>query len=387
MSKTTQRRAETKITDSLRLLRVSTRDEFSTFEYEWDEMILKSQTPSPFMSWDYLDVWWSVYGEIGYDVHLYIARDDEGTLIGAVPLMVTQRGAFSGARGKFQHLAFMGGAGEMLGESLELPALPGYEEKIGRAASKIILETLRNKWEALYFYLVPEQSISTHAMLRRLKEEGVPIQQTHSLTSPYLRTDQSSWDDFLAGKSKSFRKNVRYNESSATRKFGMKRIKAGIDISITNGVKQLARLSLARWGKQAQAFHTPEFIEFHHQLAPRFARKNQLSFSLMELDGKIAGGLYDFIFNGKMWGYQAPWDADFSKASPGFLLNVWSIRDSFENGLREFDTLPGEDSGYKQGWTDNQHKLNIYEAACPENIGGALFTIARGIDRMFSKKD
>lgn len=372
--------------DDVKLVRVSTRDEFSTLEHEWDRLVLESQTPSPFMSWDYLDVWWSVYGNLGYDVHLYIARDEDCRLVGAVPLMITQRGAFPGARGKFRHLAFMGGVGEMLGESLELPALPGYEKAVGNAAARLVLGTLAGKWEAVYLYLVPDQSVSTHTMVERLNQAGIPLKKTHTLASPYLSTDGESWEDFLATKSKSFRKNVRNGESAAIRKHGMRRLRAGEDISFGNGIRQLARLSSRRWGSEAQAFHTPEFVAFHHRLAPRFAGKGQLSCSFMELDGKIAGGLYDFVFANKMWGYQAPWDARFGKASPGFLLNVWSVRDAFVNGLGEFDTLPGEASGYKQGWTDNQHSLSIYEAACPENLGGALFTIARGIDRMFSGK-
>ncbi len=370
--------------DCLRLVRVSTREEFSTLEHEWDVLINSSQTPSPFMSWDYLDVWWQVYGSLGYDVHLYIARDENGKLIGAVPLMVTQRGAFPGARGKFRHLAFMGGVGEMLGESLELPALYGYERSIGKAAAKLILGTLQGKWEVLYFYLVPKQSISTNTMLKELSNAGIAVQTTHSLASPFLNTSNSNWEEYLSKRSKSFRKNVRYGESSATRKYGMKRIQAGKDISYRNGIKQLTRLSSLRWGNDIKAFHTPEFIEFHNKLAPRFGEKNQLSFSFMELDGQIAGGLYDFVFDNKMWGYQAPWDSNFSKASPGFLLNVWSIRECFELGLREFHTLPGN-TEYKEGWTDHQHTLNMYEAACPDGLGGALFTIARGIDRLLLK--
>lgn len=369
-----------------RLLRVSTRDEFSTLEHEWDDLILNSQTPSPFMSWDYLDVWWSVYGGLGYDVHLYVARDEGGKLIGAVPLMVTQRGAFPGARGKFRHLALMGGVGEMLGESLELPARPGSERVIGKAAAELIVGTLQGKWEVIYFYLVPQQSVSTNTMIEELKEAGVAVQRTHSLASPFLKTAGETWGGFISKKSKSFRKNVRQGESGATRKFGMRRIQVGEGISYRNGIKQLARLSELRWGHKAQAFHTTEFIDFHNQLAPRFAKKNQLSFCFMELNGQIAGGLYDFVFDDKMWGYQAPWNAGFSKASPGFLLNVWSVRDCFELGLREFDTLPG-DSSYKEGWTDHQHTLNIYEAACPVGLGGALFTIARGIDRLLLKRD
>lgn len=369
----------------LRLVRVSTRAEFSTLEHEWDQLIEQMQIPSPFLTWDYLDVWWATYGNSGYDVQLFIARDENGQLIGAVPLMTTNRGAFPGARGRFRHLAFMGGVGEMLGESLELPAMRGYEKSVGEAAANLILGTLQGKWEALYFYLVPQQSVSTHTMMDRLKEAGIPIQRTYSLSSPYLETNGMSWDDYLASKSKSFRKNFRYSHNLSERRFAMKKLHVGEDISMKSAMDHLVRLATARWGAGAQAFHTPEFVTFHRKLAPRFHKKNRLMFHLIELNGEIAGAAYDFIYANKGWGYQAPWDQAFQKASPGFLLNVWSLKTSFDLGLKEFDMLPG-DTNYKGDWTDNEHTLNIYEAACPRNLGGTLYSIARGIDRLLSGK-
>ncbi len=75
----------------------------------------------------------------------------------------------------------------------------------------------------------------------------------------------------------------------------------------------------------------------------------------------------------------------FKAAGPGNLLYIWSIKATFDMGLRELDTLPGE-SGAKDEWSNDAHILNIYEAACPKSMGGTLFKIARKLDDVIKQK-
>jgi len=370
----------------IKLEQIKTREQFQKLENEWDTFLLKTQTPSPFLSWDYLDVWWDVYGDKGFDIKLYITRDAGGRLTGAIPLMITQKGAFGGARSKFRHLAFMGGVGDLAGESLELPTLRGHEISVGKAAAGLISETFKGQWDVLYLYLVPHDSRSTNAMIRDLAYAGVPVKTVSSLPSPILPIT-SSWDDYMQSLSAKTRGNVRRARNKAIKNQGMKELKVGEDVPFEQAYEELVRLADLRWGPQASsAFHTPEFIDFHWKLGPRFAEKGMLAFSLIELDGKYAGAAYDFVFDQKKWGYQIPWDPAFRSATVGNLLHALSIKNSFDQGLREIDFLPG-DSGGKNTWAKYARPLNIYEAACPRSMGGTLFSIVRGIDRMLKQKD
>lgn len=369
---------------NLKLVPITTREEFSSLTQEWCQLITQMQTPSPFLTWDYLDVWWSVYGETGYDVHLFIVRNKSGKLVGAIPLTVTQRNTFRGTIGRFRHVAFIAGIGEMIGESIELPALPGHERAVGEMAARVIAEDLKTMWHALYLHYVPEQSISTHAMIDRLNQLGVSIQKIKSLSSPYLRTDQCSWDDYLASKSKNFRKNIRQSMSYAEKHCHMKILRVGDDVSMEVAMDHLIRLEKVRWGNEIQAFGTPRFIDFHKKLAPRFYQKGMLDFFLIELNGEIAGAAYDFVYADKWWGYQAPWDKAFQKASPGLLLNIISLKSVFDRSLQEFDLLPG-DTNYKNRWTDSEHILHVYEAASPWKFAGYIYAGIRKLQKMLVK--
>lgn len=361
-----------------------TREEFACLEKEWDAFHVQTQIPSPFQSWDYLDCWWQTYGGSGYDVKMFVARDTSGQLVGAAPLMLTRKGAFPGNRGKFRHLAFMGGVGELLGESLELPALPGYERALGEATADLVATRFQGQWDAAYFYLVPETSVSANAMLTRLAHLGVAARPTSSLPSPYIAID-GTWDGHIAARPTKFARRVRYIQSYAVRHFDMKLNEVREASQVDRLIDHLVRLAGERWGGESQAFHTPGFTAFHRAYAPRAFAKNKLACALLEMKGEVAGAAYNFIYANKMWGYQVPWDVRFKAGRPGNVLHIWSAKTAFDLGLREHDTLPG-DAGYKDEWTTGSHTLNIYEAACPRTFGGTMFRLARGIDRILHHK-
>lgn len=369
------------VDSAIRFEQIVSRDDFASLKDEWDNLLLQSQTPTPFLSWDYLDVWWDVYGDKGFDVKLFIARDAWNKLIGVAPLMISRKGAFAGARSNFRHLSFMGGLGDLMGESLELPVMPSYEMTFGEAVADIILHSFHGQWDVLYLYLVPHDSRSTNAMINKLAEAGIPMKTLTSMPSPILPID-SSWEDYLKSRSKNRRKKVCRVISKANMKHGMKQLLVGRDISLADGYEELLRLSKARWdGGESKAFHTPAFIDFHRKLAPRLLENHSLFFGVIELDGQRAGAVYDIIFDNKMWGYQAPWDPAFSSAGVGNLLNIWSNKTAFDLGLREIDWLPGE-SEVKDNWSTCTRILNIYEAPCPKNFRGNIFSLARRIDRL-----
>lgn len=373
-------------TTKITLQPIQARSEFTDLEAEWDDFLLSTQTPSPFLSWDYIDVWWDVYGDKGFDVQLYIARDEAGKLIGAAPLMISQKGAFSGARSKFRHLSIIGGVGDLLGESLELPAIKGYEVALGEATAELIRAQLHGQWDVLYFYLVPHDSRSTNTMLRGLAKSGVGIKTVSSLPSPCTPISDT-WDASYKNRSKKMKENIRKLYNNPRGQYAHDRHVVGQDIEFEPAYEELVRLAEARWENDSlAAFHTPEFVDFHWKLAPRLLAKGQLMFGLLRKENEYAGAVYDFIFNDKKWTYSMPWDPAYAKSRIGVSLNLWSVADAHDRGLKEVDFLPGE-SGIKDRLAKYQRTLNTYEAACPHSMGGTLFSLARGIDRMLKHKD
>lgn len=369
----------------LTLERISTAAEFSALKNEWDAFHLKSQSPSPFLSWDYIEVWWDVYGSKGFDIKLYIARDADKKIVGAAPLMISRKGAFAGARSNFRHLSFLGGVGDLLSESLELPALPGYEIALGEATAELIQREFNGQWDVLYLNQVPHDSRSTNAMLRKLAGAGIGIKTVVSEKSPCLPVI-GNWDEVVKKRSKKTQGIINKVFTEPRDKHSHRRLTVGKHITFEKAYEELVRLAEARWGDDAlRAFHTPEFVDFHWKFAPRLLEQGKVMLGLIEINGQFAGAVYDIIFNNRKWTYQVPWDPAFSDTGVGGILNLWSVADACERGMEVIEFLPGP-SGFKDRWATDYRILNTYEAACPRSMGGTLFSLARGIDRLLKHK-
>ncbi len=369
----------------LQLEAITTRKGFARLAGEWDTFLAKTQTPSPFISWDYLDVWWDIYGGKGFTPRLYIARDPQGMLIGAAPLMISQKGSFAGARSNFRHLSLMGGLAGSAGESLELPARRGYEIALGEATADLILDSFSGQWDVLYLCLVPHDSRSTNAMIRRLSQAGVAIKTVSSTASPILPIT-ASWADHIQTRTSNEREELDRVFSDAINTHDLELLRVGKEIPLEVAYEQTIRLSsLHGENGQNRIFQTSEMVDFHWKLAPRLLERGRLFFGLVKMDGQFAGAVYDLIDNQKMWTYQTIWDPRFNGSNVELLLNTWSDMEAHDLGLCEIDHLSGQSSvrGDQARYT---RTLNIYEATRPRSMGGVLFSFACGIDRLLQKK-
>jgi CelD/BcsL family acetyltransferase involved in cellulose biosynthesis len=93
--------------------------EFALLEEEWEDLYLNSPLATPFQSWSWLYSWWEFYGE-GYELRLITMRNDEGLLIGILPLIVERR------RG-FRRLLFVGTG---VSDYLDALVRDGWEEAV-----------------------------------------------------------------------------------------------------------------------------------------------------------------------------------------------------------------------------------------------------------------
>ncbi|MFK7910209.1 MAG: GNAT family N-acetyltransferase [Akkermansiaceae bacterium] len=361
---------------------VKSRTDFSQLKDEWDQFLAKTQTPSPFLTWDYIDVWWDVYGDRGFTPKLFIARDLEQNIIGAAPLMISERGAFQGARSKFRHLSFIGSLGGAAGESLELPVRRGYEGVFGEAVANHILDELKGQWDVLYLSMVPHDSRATNMMIKKLAEAGIMIKTVSSTASPILPITKS-WDDHIAHQEIKVRERIAAAFSNGIQTADhLQLIRVGVELDLETAYEELIRLSkLSDDDAFSRVFETTDMVDFHWKLAPRLIDQGKLFFGLVKINGEYAGAVYDFLDDHKMWARQALWDPKFEQADIKLILNTWSDKVAFDHGLQEIDYLLGN-AGREVSETRYTRTLNIYEAACPKSLGGKLFKLACGIDRL-----
>jgi CelD/BcsL family acetyltransferase involved in cellulose biosynthesis len=131
-----------------------------------------------------------------------------------------------------------------------------------------------------------------------------------------------------------------------------------------------------RWDGRGRsdAFHTPELIAFHRDLAPLAFARGWLRLYVLRLNGRQAASLYGFLYGGKFYFYQSGFDPAFAKYSVGLLTMGLAIQDALKEHVVEFDLLHGNEA-YKDHWAPLQRGIRRLELF-PANTLGRISNIS-----------
>jgi CelD/BcsL family acetyltransferase involved in cellulose biosynthesis len=158
--------------------------------------------------------------------------------------------------------------------------------------------------------------------------------------SPSVRLEGGSWDDFLAGRSRNFRQQVRARERALARAGRLEFRLADDPARLDTDMSTLIGLHRGRWGARSRSFAGPREA-LHREFAAVALERGWLRLRLLELDGRPLAALYAFRFGGHEWYYQLGRDQAFDRLAVGFVLIARAIRHALEDGLREFRLLRG----------------------------------------------
>jgi CelD/BcsL family acetyltransferase involved in cellulose biosynthesis len=189
--------------------------------------------------------------------------------------------------------------------------------------------------------------------------ERAEVLQTES--SPLVRSEDG-WDAYLAGQSRNFRSQVRSRERKLARNHDLHfRLADGAD----EDLDRLFQLHARRWNGDDTAFGSAE--QFHRAFAGTAREQGWMRLWFMEIDGEPVAAWYGFRFAGVESYYQAGRDPERDRESIGFVLLAHSIRAAFEDGLREYRLLRGDERYKDRFATDAAHRQTI---AVPRTLAG-----------------
>jgi hypothetical protein len=154
---------------------------FASLRAEWDPLLARSASPSPFLSWPWLSAWVDTIGS-GADLHLVTARDaDTGELVGAAPCFVDHRRRFGVAVSSLR----MMGAGVAGGRGLDILVDPTHPMTL---ASTLWEATTRDpRWDVVDLTAIAANGALATLLFRRRADR----RDVHGLPSRVLRTDDA----------------------------------------------------------------------------------------------------------------------------------------------------------------------------------------------------
>ncbi len=350
---------------------VSDEDEFLALEPVWDELLSRSAIRTPFMTWDWVSLWWEE-GRGNFQLTIGVVRDASGTALAIAPLMIGH--PVAGARRHLRHLTFLGGIGDITSEGLDFIVPRGMEASLTPLLCQVFMR-LRSQWETTFLPMIDEASPNLPHILDALRRFGSGTQIVDRYRSHFISLP-NSWDDIEMSHGQNWRSNHRRKWKKMLSQHTGRPLQGSTHLTPSESLDVLIRLHSRRWCVSESNFLRENVLNFHRKLVQRWLPADRLSINILELDGAPGAATYCFHHDGRSWFYQAGWNADYSDLSIGKMAIAWAVQCAIQRGLREFDFLPG-DLPYKQEWSDARRSVVDIETFNRLSPRAAVFKLLR----------
>lgn len=321
---------------------------FASCRREWRE--LAERSGNLFATWEWASTWWRHFGR-DRPLHLLSCRRPDGSLAAILPLYEATARPLRVAR-------FVGhGPADQLG-----PVAPEVPHRGVATAMRRGLETSSPRWDLLLAERLPaDEDWASAARARVIRRES----------SPVVRIDGTGWEDYLAARSANLRQQVRRRERKLMREHGLRYRLSDDSKRLSSDLDTFLALHAARWGSESGAFPTTRRA-FHRDFAALSLERGWLRLWLAEIGGQAVAAWYGFCFGDAYWYYQAGRDPAWEHSSVGFVLLAHTIREAFNDRVREYRLLLG-DEPYKERFATDDAGLETSALAGTRRGRAALW--------------
>jgi CelD/BcsL family acetyltransferase involved in cellulose biosynthesis len=314
---------------------------------EWAELAKRSR--NVFGTWDWLSLWWEHYGG-NRRLRITACRGTDGELVALLPLyMYSQR--------RLRIARFLGhGPGDELGPV----CAPADRPLVARALSRLARE-----WGL--HVLVAEHLPGDEAWRRGLGGSEIGRE-----ASPALLIETSSWEDFLAAKSRNFRQQSAKLERRLRRSYRFNVRVADDPDRLERDLDLLFELHGARWRDDESEFIRVD-QSFQRAFAVRAFERGWLRLRFLELDDRAVAASYLLRFGDVDAEYQRGRDPAFAKERVGLVIVGQAIRSAIEDGQSEYRFLRGgEEYKYRYATHDQQVESIALATGCSGRVALSL---------------
>jgi CelD/BcsL family acetyltransferase involved in cellulose biosynthesis len=310
----------------------------------------------PFRRHEWLATWWRHFRRPTDQLFVPALYDLDGALVGLAPWYLSRD------RWRGRVVRFLG-SGKVCSEYLTLLSEPAAEQQVAaRLADWLTIEHAKD-WDLFDFDGIDMQDELLDQLTGRLSLAGYTVfrrrrERTWRLPLP------TTWNELLGRLSKSRRTKIRAQD----RKFfdsGRAIVRSAFDAdSLREGLDVLHRLHQARRQSLGDdgCFTFSKFEAFLRDAAERFLLHGQLRLQWLEVDGRPAAVELDLLGDDALFYYQTGMDPDLAEISPGWLLQIASLKQAITDGLASFDFLRG-DEAYKATWGAEARSLGQLRVA------------------------
>lgn len=326
---------------------------------EWNELLRNSASDNLFLTWEWLDAWWTHLS--GSDRLQVITVRDGDLLVAVAPLRAASDYLRPLARTNFL------GTGSAGSDYLDLIVRRGYEEE----GLNAIAEALARRQQSLHLDHLPPQPLAS-GLVPHLTAAGWIARESTREFCPFIPLDGHTWDSYLATRGSAHRANVRRRLRGLDKDFRVRFEPVSDYTRRRQALAQLIWFHEQRFAGKggSSAFGTSDLCRFHDDATRRMLDNGWLRLFELQLDDRCAAVMYGFFYGRRFYFYQHGFDVEFARFGVGLALMAMTIRAALAEGAVEFDMLYGREE-YKSLWTSEQRPLGQLDLY-PPDLGGRL---------------
>jgi CelD/BcsL family acetyltransferase involved in cellulose biosynthesis len=330
-----------------RALRPELTDDLDAHEDRWRELALRSG--NVFVTPEWCRCWRRMLGASGRS-QLILGRDEEGSIRAVWPVVTERVGPLRVTR--------LQGHGPSDDEG------PACEPEDRPEAATLL-------GEALDARMLPVGLLLAECVPADIGVEGRVLTEE---SSPVLPVRGRSWDEFLGGRSRNFRDQVRRRRRRLERAHAVVFRQTSAS-TLDDDFDALLRLHAARWQGASTAF-ADRLAPFHRAFAHVALERGWLRLWTLSVDEAVVAAWYGFRFGSAELFYQSGRDPRWDQENIGFVLFARTVQAAFDDGLSEYRLLRGGEM-YKDRWAEEDRPVLTVLAARGRVRNAAAATTAR----------
>lgn len=316
-------------------------------EDEWNDLVGRSMTNTPFQLHAYQKSWWANLKPKNSELLSVVVRNRDGNLIAVACFYLTGDGV----------LNFNGCVEETDYLDLIVEAQNAYD--VWALIIKTVLSDQFPQWRLIELCNIPAISPSRTILNQIAGNHGLSLVESINEVCPVIQLP-SSFEIYLQTLAGKQRREVKRKLRKA-KGAGVEFTVIGAEDNLEQAVNDFLNLL------QKSTFEKRDWLnegrrKLFHEVARSAQKSGALMLSFAEIGGKRAAGLFNFDYADRVWVYNSGLDPQaFGNLSLGVIMTGHAIAWAIENNRQEFDFLRGNETyKYRFGAEDTKvYRLDI----------------------------
>ncbi|MCG6928095.1 MAG: GNAT family N-acetyltransferase [Acidobacteria bacterium] len=339
---------------------------------EWGDLLRRSRARTPFLTWEWMSLWWRHYGA---DLEPLIlgCRDGEGRMVGVAPLAISRPRA--GGVLPLRRVGFLG-SNEVCSDYLDFVSEPDREVEVAERVFAALVER-EASWDLLSLSSVPTASPTLSTLADLARGKGLPALSYEHSVCPYVSWS-GGWDDFLRTRGKSVRRHLKQQMKRLSGEGPVRLTPVETAPDLARAFDRFVTQHQRRWGTRG-GFSRETFIAFHRDVMRAFLEQGWLDLTELRVGEEVVAMRYGFRFDDRFFGYLPTFNLSWGRFGVGALALALCVERAVKDG-RELNLLRGT-SPHKLRWATGTRTNGGLEVGARHPRGRITWAAARMEER------